>query len=185
MYPKAYLDYLIYFHVERDYFECHEVLEDHWKEYPRGNRQAHWVALIQLAVGLYHHRRNNKKGAEILYQRAAKLIAHERAPLAALDLDVPVLLKQVNEQLLSLQKNDPFTDIDLPIKNPALLAACEKRCRELLKVDWKYKHEAVSDSILHKHRNRDLQAVIAERERQLALRQAIRGRKERAVAFTY
>ena len=33
-YPEAYTDYLCYFHGARDYFECHEVMEEYWKEHP-------------------------------------------------------------------------------------------------------------------------------------------------------
>ena len=32
VYPEAYIEYLMYFHGNRDYFECHEVLEEYWKE---------------------------------------------------------------------------------------------------------------------------------------------------------
>lgn len=64
MYPKPYIDYLVYFHTNRDYFECHEVLEEHWKVADPRHRNVLWVGLIQVAVSLYHHRRSNYVGAE-------------------------------------------------------------------------------------------------------------------------
>lgn len=34
MYPEAYVAFLHEFHTTRDYFECHEILEEYWKEDP-------------------------------------------------------------------------------------------------------------------------------------------------------
>jgi len=39
MYPEPYLEYLIQFHAERDYFECHEILEEYWKSAPANERE--------------------------------------------------------------------------------------------------------------------------------------------------
>ncbi|WP_260405419.1 DUF309 domain-containing protein, partial [Paenibacillus sp. 598K] len=64
IYPDDYIQYLIEFHVTRDYFECHELLEEYWKEQP-GDDPFYdtWVGLIQIAVSQYHHRRSNHRGA--------------------------------------------------------------------------------------------------------------------------
>ncbi len=177
-YPQAYIDYLIYFHVTRDYFECHEVLEEHWKKDPQENRKQHWVALIQLAVALYHHRRGNKQGAKTMYERVVQLISDEQVALTGLDLDVFKLLDQIQKQQAALQAATAFSNLDLPMTNQ-LVQACEKRCPELLAVSWSVNHAEVPNEIVNKHRERDLQAVIDEREKQLALRQAKREKKKR------
>ena len=36
MYPTEYIQFLIHFHGDYDYFECHEILEEYWKTKPRG-----------------------------------------------------------------------------------------------------------------------------------------------------
>lgn len=36
MYPTEYIQFLIHFHGDYDYFECHEILEGYWKTKPRG-----------------------------------------------------------------------------------------------------------------------------------------------------
>jgi hypothetical protein len=46
-----------------EYFECHEVLEEIWRP-ARGPGRLFLQSLIHLAVGLYHHRRGNRRGAE-------------------------------------------------------------------------------------------------------------------------
>ena len=45
-----------------DFFECHEVFEELWVSAVQPDR---WFlqSLIHFAVGLYHHRRSNNRGA--------------------------------------------------------------------------------------------------------------------------
>lgn len=81
-------------------FHAHEVLEDRWKIAPPGERDL-WRGLAQLAVGITHAARGNRRGAVALLQRGAGLIRPYTA--AAPDgLDVPALLlwaEQRAEQL--------------------------------------------------------------------------------------
>ncbi|KPC99353.1 hypothetical protein LR69_02339 [Geobacillus sp. BCO2] len=71
MYPNAYIEYLVHFHSDRDYFECHEILEEHWKQ---DGRNKGWLVLIQMAVAFYHYRRGNTSGALRLIRRARALL---------------------------------------------------------------------------------------------------------------
>ncbi|NEU31026.1 DUF309 domain-containing protein [bacterium LRH843] len=170
MYPKAYIDYLVYFHTTRDYFECHEVLEEHWKMEPIGKRQTYWVGLIQLAVGLYHHRRGNTSGAIKMYKGASSIIKKQTNSLTKLGLLVPTLLNQINEQQEKIKTGDPtFCNLNLPLSEEVLLA-CKKRCLEL-SINWKLLDSEVDPFLIHKHTWRDRRDVIVEREKQLVLRQ--------------
>lgn len=54
-------------------FHAHEVLEDSWKSAPPAERQL-WRGLAQLAVGLTHAARGNRRGAVTLLQRGAGTI---------------------------------------------------------------------------------------------------------------
>ena len=47
----------------REFFECHEVLEEVWTP-ARGPERLFLQALIHFAVGFYHHQRGNALGAE-------------------------------------------------------------------------------------------------------------------------
>jgi len=51
-------------------FHAHEVLEDAWKSAPEPDRQL-WRGLAQLAVGLTHAARGNRRGAATLLDRGA------------------------------------------------------------------------------------------------------------------
>jgi hypothetical protein len=55
-------------------FHAHEVLEDAWKSAPATERQL-WRGLAQLAVGLTHAARGNRRGAATLLERGAANIA--------------------------------------------------------------------------------------------------------------
>lgn len=108
MYPKAYIQFLIHFHGDYDYFECHEVLEEYWKLKPRGKRDHHWVGLIQIAVSLYHQRRLNWNGAAKMIKRAIAILEKEREPIHALGLHHQQLLTLLKKQLQSIQKKQIF-----------------------------------------------------------------------------
>jgi len=170
MYPCPYIDYLIYFHVERDYFECHEVLEEFWKEAPIGKRQTHWVGLIQVAVGLYHHRRGNRKGAVRMFEKAHTIVCHHRKSFKELGLDPDRLLEQLSNQINVIKHQQiPFRDMNLPLSNE-VISACKVRCKQLGKSWGLMTSQNISDFLLHKHMLRDRSAVISERLQQLQVR---------------
>lgn len=53
---------------EREFFDCHEVLEDYWKQQPEPEKQL-TQGLIQIAVAYYHVLRGNRVGALKLLDR--------------------------------------------------------------------------------------------------------------------
>ncbi|GJM74097.1 hypothetical protein HMSSN036_63130 [Paenibacillus macerans] len=58
-YEPLYVAYLVYFNRDRDYFECHEVLEELWLE---RDHDPLYKGLLQVAVGLFHARSGNVSG---------------------------------------------------------------------------------------------------------------------------
>ena len=71
-YEPLYVDYLIYFNRDQDYFECHEVLEELWLE---RDRDPLYKGLLQIAVGLYHYRNGNLRGGLLMLQSSLDLLA--------------------------------------------------------------------------------------------------------------
>lgn len=169
-YPVAYIDYLVYFHAERDYFECHEILEEHWKTTARGPANSYWVALIQIAVALYHERRGNVKGAGRMLLNAQKLIANQKTAIKTLGLDADQLLILLKEREKQLDKTDTYTDMDLPIIDPKLLDICHDKSKER-HLSWGNPSLLSNSQLIHKHTLRDRKPVIKERTDQLKLRQ--------------
>ena len=62
-YPDEHAPFFGAFQIDRDYYECHEVMEELWLE--EGGDPFH-QGLLQVAVGLFHFRRENINGARKL-----------------------------------------------------------------------------------------------------------------------
>ncbi|MEK8127068.1 DUF309 domain-containing protein [Paenibacillus filicis] len=166
-YPEDYLNFLIYFHAERDYFECHEVLEEYWKEHPQDPNGDAYVVLIQIAVASYHERRGRRTGAAKMLAGAVERMG--RASLTPLGLDHGETQQRLVRRLQELKEEErEFVDLNLPIADPALLAACRERCLE--GGEWERPSPMENVFLLNKHTMRDRSGVIAERLRQKALR---------------
>ena len=107
-YPDAYIDYLVQFQAVRDYFECHEILEEYWKQHPDSPYRETWVMLIQLAVSLYHHRRGNLRGAVKLMKGALRRYQAEH--MAQLGVDGARLREMMEKRLTEYieQPERPF-----------------------------------------------------------------------------
>jgi hypothetical protein len=71
-------------------FHAHEVLEAVWKAAPDSEREF-WRALAQVAVGITHLRRGNRRGAQALLERAADRLEPYRTA-APHGLDVATLI---------------------------------------------------------------------------------------------
>ncbi|MEW9698881.1 DUF309 domain-containing protein [Paenibacillus sp. SI8] len=167
-YPEAYTDYLLFFHGERDYFECHEVMEEFWKEHPEDAASRTYVALIQIAVGLYHDRRGNRSGALKMLQSAAKNAEDEH--MTAFGLHAEKLQDHLKERCVSIQSSDHvYEDMNLPFIDHELEEWCRIEC-ERKGLHWKAPSRLEDESLIQKHTLRDRSGVIRERARQQQLR---------------
>lgn len=120
MYHRLYIEFLYYFNIERDYYECHEVMEEYWM---REGKNRLLQALLQVAVGLHHFRNGNVGGAvKLLEQAMEKHRDHWDGPLG---IDKEGLFAEVKQYLDRLsQFNDrpfPFYDLTISITDPRLL----------------------------------------------------------------
>lgn len=136
-YDRLYIEYLYYFNVARDYFECHEVLEELWMQ---EGRNPLYQGLLQVAVGLYHFRNGNVNGAVKLFTNAleklgpfesdgpgidmealladsrnylAKLRRYAEAPFDYYDLDIRIVDPSLMEKVESLKRNPPLKEEDV------------------------------------------------------------------------
>ncbi|REJ20642.1 MAG: DUF309 domain-containing protein [Paenibacillaceae bacterium] len=64
--PK-FVRFLVLFNRDRDYYECHDVMEELWLE---EGRSRFWQGLLQVAVGLHHYENDNYTGAVKLLRAA-------------------------------------------------------------------------------------------------------------------
>ncbi|MFS0556505.1 DUF309 domain-containing protein [Brevibacillus sp. 179-C9.3 HS] len=173
MYPQPYLDYLIQFHVERDYFECHEILEEYWKSAPPQERQPVWVGLIQIAVALYHQRRGNQPGAIKMLTSATSIIKKHHRDIQKLGLDSAQLASMLEERLMEMHNGKPYRSLSLPMSEATLKQAYQEACSRLNHPE--NRESDMQDSyLLNKHTLRDRSDVLSLRLQQLQMREARR-----------
>ncbi|WP_353855368.1 DUF309 domain-containing protein [Bacillus sp. Bos-x628] len=166
MYAEPYLAFLHEFHTTRDYFECHETLEEYWKEDPPEHRKEYWVGLIQLAVALYHQRRGNVKGAKRLISNSLHLLSTERKALVNLGLDDEAFILLLRTLKKKMDAEMPYESVMLPIKDEALLSLC-RQMAEKEGLPFGQESNLSHTFLIEKHRLRDRSDVILERKRQL------------------
>ncbi|RLQ95043.1 DUF309 domain-containing protein [Falsibacillus albus] len=162
-YPKEYIAYLVEFHCSRDYFECHEILEDYWKENNGGRLDSIWIPFIQTAVALYHHRRQNWSGAERMLQKAINKFKTQKIEVLALGLDHEKLLGLLQQTVHDIRNRRPYQSINLPITDLDLLKTCELSCISLGGF-WK-KSDLSDRNLIHRHKLRDRSDVIEARKK--------------------
>ncbi|MDF2671286.1 MAG: hypothetical protein K0R67_3592 [Paenibacillus sp.] len=111
-YDQLYVEFLYYFNINRDYFECHEVMEELWME--EGRNPLH-QGLLQVAVGLYHHRNGNIGGAIKLLDQAIEKL--EYYPRISMGIDLGKLVEDAKRYLAKLEdiEEQPFEFYDLDI----------------------------------------------------------------------
>ncbi|MBH5317815.1 DUF309 domain-containing protein [Paenibacillus sp. GSMTC-2017] len=164
-YPNPYVTYLVEFHATRDYFECHELLEEYWKENPNDGLGHIWVGLIQLAVGLYHERRGNLRGAMKMYDQSFSRL--NEAELSLLGINGQHLISELENRRKNVNHlTDQYVDVNMILIDEELRELCEKQCDER-NVAWGTPSDRENEAIIHRHTLRDRSEVIATREESL------------------
>lgn len=162
MYPKEYIQFLIHFNGDRDYFECHEILEEYWKKSNDLKKDSIWVGFILLAVSRYHHRRGNFKGAKRTLEKAINILSIQKIKQSLLGLDVDILFPLLSKLLDQIHKEVSYQSFNMPVTDPVLLEACKKKCKELGFI-WGQDSNLEDKFLVHKHKSRDRTNVIKER----------------------
>ncbi|MFT8322961.1 MAG: DUF309 domain-containing protein [Bacillus sp. (in: firmicutes)] len=162
MYPKEFILFLVHFHGDRDYFECHEIGEEYWKEVEAGNKKSIWVAFILLAVSCYHHRRGNYPGALKTIKKSFSLFKQNTQMLSSYGIDSVLLLALLENNTKRIENMVPYKMIDLPLQDAELEKQCQQYCNKM-GLSWKNKG-TVANEIIHRHLTRDRSIVIQERD---------------------
>lgn len=157
-----YVDYLAYFNKNHDFFECHEVLEEYWKDIAPGDKNHVLVGLVQLATGMYHWRRANQKGAMRILQKAeGNLLQNQQSALLSV-LDIEDLLQQLHTVVVRIENGEPFQPFPIIIVDAQLAKKVAVRCETVPTHDLHYLH--------NKHMLRDRSEVLEARALKIASR---------------
>ncbi|GGN91253.1 DUF309 domain-containing protein [Saccharibacillus kuerlensis] len=134
--PKL-VAFLVYFNRDRDYFECHEVLEELWLE--RG-RDPLYSGLLQIAVALYHfrngsvtHAYNKIEGARKMMRSAVRKLSDY--PPDALGIRLDRLTEHAREYMSRLDRyeQEPFDfyPLEIEITDPKLKQRVDRAFDEI------------------------------------------------------
>lgn len=129
-YEALYLEYLVYFNRDRDYFECHEVLEELWLEQ---NKEPVYKGLLQVAVGMYHFRNQNIRGGYMMLESAVEIL--EKYPAQTLGIELELLVNTSRSLAEKLRNYDshptPYHDFTIVICDEELEEAVRIKAQEI------------------------------------------------------
>ncbi|WP_166241586.1 DUF309 domain-containing protein [Paenibacillus turpanensis] len=178
---KEYVDYLVSFHAERDYFECHEIMEEFWKEHPEHPNRIGWLMLIQVAVGAYHARRGNLPGARKMWGAALEKVSGGGVDFEAMALDGARLEADLRERLAELaaageeaERDYRYREMDLPLADAQLAEVCRREAEQRGLI-WGAPSDMSRRELIDRHTLRDRSDVIEARREELERRQSERG----------
>ncbi|PTJ53134.1 DUF309 domain-containing protein [Mammaliicoccus sciuri] len=146
-----------HFHVLRHYFECHDILEDHWKDQTQFSKHDAIVSLILFSTACYHYRRDNTKGALKTYKKALQ-IAELNDDFSHLGIEKASFQSLIHSQIMRIEQGHPYENIQLPLTDSSY------RALESTFDDFEFNYNTdVSDYIKHYHLLRDRTEVIESR----------------------
>lgn len=103
----------------REFFHCHETLEDFWHRQSDANREL-TQGIIQIAVGYYHFFRGNRPGARKLLHKGIRR-AQKYRPVCW-GIDVAALVEVVSKDLEALNGAAAAEPVELQI--PQIRLVC-------------------------------------------------------------
>jgi hypothetical protein len=101
--------------IKQDYFECHEILEEAWKEKGNFTKEDVEVFLILIVTGEYHYRRDNLIGATTSYKRALKLYESNHYHFDHLGFE-DSFIDDIYKRFYKLSEK-PFEPMQFPVKD--------------------------------------------------------------------
>lgn len=156
LFHPLFIDYCAYFNGNNDYFECHEVLEEYWKEIAPKEKLHPLVGYVQLATGMYHWRRANITGATRMMEKAILNFELNRNSEFFECIQFEQLHHLMKSQLQKMQVKEPFAHFTMPITDGRLQEMVQQRIKTIPLVD--------SYFIFNKHMLRDRSEILEARE---------------------
>lgn len=156
LFHPLFIDYYAYFNGNNDYFECHEVLEEYWKEIAPKEKLHPLVGYVQLATGMYHWRRANITGAARMMEKAILNFELNRNSEFFECIQFEQLHHLMKSQLQKMQVKEPFAHFTIPITDGRLQEMVQQRIKTIPLVD--------SYFIFNKHMLRDRSEILEARE---------------------
>ncbi|MFX3673985.1 MAG: DUF309 domain-containing protein [Paenisporosarcina sp.] len=155
LFHPLFLQYLIYFNDHTDYFECHEVLEEYWKDIAPNDKTHPLTAWILLATGMYHWRRGNNTGAYRSLLKAQKRFSITLHSTFYEGIQMNALHVSLSHAIAMVQQSATFQAFKISIESETLRA---KVTAQIMPSSLK------GDELIHKHMHRDRSEILKARE---------------------
>lgn len=152
-----FVQFIVYFNNNQDYFECHEVLEEYWKSIPASDKEHPLTTYILLATGMYHWRRGNFTGAI----RTLRKVENKLPTFSSYykeDIDFQQLIGHVKYTVERVKKELPFESFSFTITSLTLQAQIELAKQSMILLPFG------SEAVIHKHMLRDRSDILRERD---------------------
>jgi uncharacterized protein len=156
-----FVNFIVYFNENQDYFECHEVLEEYWKSLPNGNKEHPLTAYILLATGMYHWRRGNATGAIRTIRKAMNKFQAfgTQHPSYTQEINMHCLIRDVKNVVNRLENELPFESFPIVVSSHTLTALVAQMVSSMKLLPFG------SDAVIHKHMLRDRSDIPIKRNK--------------------
>lgn len=113
---KRYLKFIEVFQNERDFFECHEILEDVWVEETKCETRKHVaINLLLISVGLLHWRNKNFKGSVQVLENSLNNYEEVSFLIEELGIDSKELKDMIQDTISKIKKQKDYEELYLPL----------------------------------------------------------------------
>lgn len=123
VYDRQYIIFLYAFNVLKDYYACHDLLEDLWLE---EGREPFYQGLLQVAVSCYHARNGNRSGAVKLMQSAIPKLSLYPANWLGIKVNHVIADASIYLEKLITDHEKLPEEIEIEIEDPQLIKLVEQ-----------------------------------------------------------
>ncbi len=162
LFHPLFLQFILYFNEQQDYFECHEVLEEYWKSVSPNDKSHALTAWILLSTGMYHWRRNNRAGAKRSLENAKKRFSLDLNSEYYSGIDMAEMHLNLENSIALIIQSKEFKPFTLSILSDELNQRIQKQQMPLA---------LIGEELIHKHMRRDRSEILKAREEKRRNRQ--------------
>lgn len=155
LFHPLFTQFMMYFNEHQDYFECHEVLEEYWKEIAPKDKTHPLTAWILLSTGMYHWRRGNQKGALRTLENSQERFKMNMDSVFFEGIQLQKLLSHLDQSVELIRGRQPFQSFSIGISSPDLKRIIESQPKPI---------PVTGDHLIHKHMLRDRSEILNARE---------------------
>lgn len=155
LFHPLFIKYIVYFNEHQDYFECHEVLEEYWKDIAPNDKTHPLTAWILLATGMYHWRRGNSSGANRSLSNAQKRFSLTKNSPFYEGINMTDLHVSLSQSIKLVKHAAPFQAFTLTLDLNELQAKTKSQDMPT---------PLTGNELIHKHMLRDRSEILKARE---------------------